>query len=132
MPSTTVFLQADPRPRRRRLPRPHRSRGTHPASKRRPRAAGPPLAGLSILVVEDHPDSRQVPEQLLQGDGARVCLAEHGQEALDILERERPDVILLDLLMPVMDGFALITHLRQDPRWARLPVVAVTALGGEF
>jgi CheY-like chemotaxis protein len=82
--------------------------------------------------VEDHADSREILEQLLRGDGALVALAEHGQEALDILDRTRPDVVLLDLLMPVMDGFALITRLRQDARWARLPVVAVTGLGGAF
>jgi CheY-like chemotaxis protein len=132
MASFSVYLKAGRRQgsrRRRPAPAPPAVR---PAPKPRPAAGRPPLAGLGILVVEDHRDSREILEQLLTRDGARVSLAEHGQHALDILAREQPDAILLDLLMPVMDGFALIRHLQQDPRWAGIPVVAVTALGGDL
>ncbi len=66
---------------------------------------------------------------MLTALGAEVLLAEHGARALMILARERPDLILLDLLMPVMDGFVFAEHVRREPRWAGIPIVAVTALG---
>jgi CheY-like chemotaxis protein len=86
---------------------------------------------VSVLLVEDHFDSRDMLQQMLQGFGARVFPAAHGEEGLDLLGRERPDVILCDLVMPVMDGFCFATAVKQDRRWRRIPIVAVTALGGE-
>lgn len=94
----------------------------------------PPLPmwrGTRILVVEDHPDSRDLLRQILQSVGARVLLAADGAEALRVATSEPPDLILCDLKMPVMDGFAFLHHLRHTPDVARIPVVAVTALGGE-
>jgi two-component system cell cycle response regulator DivK len=116
-----------------------RCRGSSPAGTQRAlpgkrrRAAGPPplLEGLSVLVVEDHFDSRDMLRQMLQGFGARVLSAADGEEALAVLGRHRPDVILCDLVMPVMDGFHLRAALKRSPRWRRIPVIAVTALGGE-
>jgi CheY-like chemotaxis protein len=87
------------------------------------------FADRTILVVEDHEDALNVSRALLEHYGARVLAARHGAEALALLETERPDLVLCDLRMPVMDGFAFMARLRRDPRLARLTVIAVTALG---
>jgi len=65
--------------------------------------------------------------QLLEGEPYEVEAAADGQQALEAISRRRPDVILLDLLMPRMDGFAVIEHLRQDPEYALIPVIVLTA-----
>jgi two-component system, chemotaxis family, CheB/CheR fusion protein len=89
----------------------------------------PRLDGVTILLAEDHPDSLDVMRQTLESFGARVLPAAHGQQALRILSTAKVDVILADLRMPVMDGFELGRRVRANPRWARAPLVAVTALG---
>ena len=94
----------------------------------------PPLQfwkGVTVLVVEDHPDSRDVLGKLLRSVGARPLLARDGRDALVQLEKETPDLVLCDLLMPRMDGFAFLELLRRDPIHGKLPVVAVTALGAD-
>jgi CheY-like chemotaxis protein len=90
----------------------------------------PRLDGLHLLVVEDHADSRAILRQLLSALGATVDEAGDGREALAHLAapRRRPHLILCDLRMPRMDGFALAERLREDLRWRRVPMVAVTAL----
>jgi CheY-like chemotaxis protein len=88
-----------------------------------------PLRGCTLLVVEDHEDSREFLRRLLEALGARVLVAENGFDALIVLEGKRPDAILLDLMMPVMDGFTFASRLSRDRRWAGIPVIAVTALG---
>ena len=88
-----------------------------------------PFRGRTILVVEDHEDSLNVSRLILEAHGARVVCATDGHEALRALEIEQPDLILCDLRMPVMDGYAFIARLRRNPRLARLCVIAVTALG---
>ncbi|HEV8676203.1 MAG TPA: response regulator [Methylomirabilota bacterium] len=87
------------------------------------------MTGLTLLVVEDHDDSREMLRQMLTAVGARVLVAEQGAHALAILAREHPDVILLDLLMPVMDGFVFAQHVQRERRWVDIPIIAVTALG---
>jgi hypothetical protein len=67
--------------------------------------------------------SRQLPSS-----GWEVLEAEHGREALDVLAVERPDVILLDLMMPEMDGFECLSHLRASDEISDLPVVVMTAM----
>ncbi len=89
----------------------------------------PRLDGVTVLAVDDDPDARAITQQMLEPLGARVLVARHGDEALRILAREQPHVILCDLLMPRMDGFELIRRLRRDPGRAALPVIAVTVLG---
>jgi CheY-like chemotaxis protein len=90
----------------------------------------PRLDGLHLLVVEDHADSRAILRQLLSALGATVDEAGDGREALALLAapRRRPHLILCDLRMPRMDGFALAERLREDVRWRRVPMIAVTAL----
>jgi CheY-like chemotaxis protein len=84
---------------------------------------------VTLLVVEDHADSREMLRQMLGALGAHVLVAEQGAHALAIMAREEPDLILLDLLMPVMDGFVFAQHVKRDRRWMNIPIIAVTALG---
>jgi CheY-like chemotaxis protein len=88
-----------------------------------------PLDGIVVLVVEDHEASREATTLLLQSLGARVLTAANGTAALHSLGAEIPHVVLCDLRMPEMDGFAFVQRVRRDPRLARLPVIALTARG---
>ncbi len=81
-----------------------------------------------ILVVDDEPDIRNLARLLLSAAGHEVRLASDGAEALVSIDKERPDVILLDVSMPVMDGFQVLGKLRADPETAGIPVVLVTTL----
>jgi len=83
--------------------------------------------GLPVLVVEDDAGTRGVLSRALATEGLAVREADNGRMALDWLERELPGLILLDLLMPEMDGFELIAALRERPEWERIPVVVITA-----
>jgi two-component system CheB/CheR fusion protein len=87
------------------------------------------LSGVTLLVVDDDVDGREALGKILAHLGARVLLAGSGVEALTVLGSAMPEAVLCDLWMPGMDGFAFLERLRQDPRLARLPVIAVTALG---
>jgi CheY-like chemotaxis protein len=82
---------------------------------------------ITILIAEDNPVNRELLRELLEGRGYAVLEACDGQEALRVLEKTLPDMLLLDLNMPVMDGFATIRKIRDNPSFARLPVLAVTA-----
>jgi CheY-like chemotaxis protein len=79
------------------------------------------------LVVEDDFASRDVLTRLLESDGWKVAEATNGREALDLLEHNVPGVILLDLMMPEMDGFEFIRQLQTRDEWKLIPVVVVTA-----
>jgi signal transduction histidine kinase/CheY-like chemotaxis protein len=81
----------------------------------------------SVLVVEDHEDTREMMARTLAGDGWKVRQAENGRVALQRVAEARPDLILLDLMMPEMDGFEFISHLRENNEWRGIPVVVVTA-----
>lgn len=85
-------------------------------------------AGATILVVDDaHPNVKLL--RLILGDaGYRVLEAYSGQEALEVLHRDRPDVMLLDVRMPGMTGYDVCKRIREDPEFAGLPVIMVTAL----
>ena len=82
----------------------------------------------TVLVVEDHADTREVLARLLRGDGYTVVTAGNGSEALTALDETTVDVILLDLMMPGMDGPTFLGILRNDDRHRTKPVVLVTAL----
>ena len=79
-----------------------------------------------VLVVDDDPDSRTLLTLALSGAGYDVATAGNGEEALRAARAHRPDVILLDLAMPVMDGFAFRAAQLLDPELARVPVVCVS------
>jgi CheY-like chemotaxis protein len=83
-----------------------------------------------VLLVEDDLLTREAVTLLLSGDGYMVAAAGNGREALERLRAyERPDLILLDLRMPVMDGYAFQRHLQEDPGLASIPVLLFSAAG---
>ncbi len=79
------------------------------------------------LVVEDDPANREVLTRLLESDGWKVDQAANGREALSLMENSAPGVILLDLMMPEMDGFEFIRQVRTREDWKLIPVIVVTA-----
>jgi CheY-like chemotaxis protein len=80
-----------------------------------------------VLVVEDDPVGRDLLRDIFSGAGWRVTEAENGSVAIECLTDLRPDLIMLDLLMPQMDGFEFLERLRQFPDFASVPVVVLTA-----
>jgi two-component system, cell cycle response regulator DivK len=80
-----------------------------------------------ILIVEDKASSRELLSAVLVNQGFAVSEAADGEEALQKARAELPDLILLDLQMPVLGGYDVLKELRQEPRFASLPIVAVTA-----
>jgi CheY-like chemotaxis protein len=83
------------------------------------------LDGLAVLVVEDNPVNRLVARELLNKLGCRVELANNGAEAVEILQKTRPDVVLMDVHMPVMDGLEATQAIRRSGN--RVPIFAMTA-----
>jgi CheY-like chemotaxis protein len=83
-----------------------------------------------ILVVEDHLDSREALRALLEAFGYAVLVAANGQEAVEAAQLARPDVILMDMMMPVMDGFEAIRELRRRSPTSCTPIIALTAMEG--
>jgi signal transduction histidine kinase/CheY-like chemotaxis protein len=79
------------------------------------------------IIVEDDPASREVLRRTLEQDGWKVCEARNGKEGLALLEEGIPDLVLLDLMMPEMDGFEFVEQLRANAAWAQIPVLVVTA-----
>ncbi|MBM9613331.1 response regulator [Desulfobulbus rhabdoformis] len=84
--------------------------------------------GASILVVEDSPINQRQLQALLSKQGYRVLVANHGKEALDLLAHERPDLLLLDVVMPELDGLALCRILKKDPVHCEIPVIFISSL----
>jgi DNA-binding response OmpR family regulator len=80
-----------------------------------------------ILLVEDDPEQRNLLRAVLEAKGFRVDEAENGKKGLDKISKNPPDVILLDLMMPEMDGFEFLNKLRANPEWASMPVIVVSA-----
>jgi len=85
-----------------------------------------------ILVVEDQPDNRQIIRDMLVDTGYEITEAENGEEALAAIAKQRPDLILMDIQLPVMDGYTA-TRLKTDAALKSIPIIAVTsyALSGE-
>jgi CheY-like chemotaxis protein len=86
------------------------------------------LRGRTVLVVEDDSISRAITGLQLQALGATVLAASNGAEALDMAKEAKPDLVICDLMMPKMDGFAFMQHLRADPSLSRVRVLALSAL----
>jgi CheY-like chemotaxis protein len=80
-----------------------------------------------LLVVEDIPDILKLLDATLKFKGYRVVTAQNGQEAMEAIQRERPAMIITDILMPKMDGFSLVHRLRINPETRDIPVVFLTA-----
>ncbi|HWQ07552.1 MAG TPA: response regulator, partial [Holophaga sp.] len=86
-----------------------------------------PRSGLPVLVVEDDRDMREGLIRILEGGGVTVRSARDGAEALASIQVERPGIILLDLLMPGMNGFQLMDALQEGPERRDIPIVVLTA-----
>jgi CheY-like chemotaxis protein len=82
-----------------------------------------------ILVVDDEPDLRFVLRRIFEKAGHEVADAGHGAEALDCVRGSLPELVVTDMMMPVMDGHELIRLLRADPATAQIPILAVTGSG---
>jgi len=90
---------------------------------------GPAIDRPLVLVVDDDPDILEAICDILAGEGYRVARARHGLEALGAIDLERPSLVLLDLMMPVMDGLAFSQALRQRERDRGVPIVVISADG---
>jgi CheY-like chemotaxis protein len=86
----------------------------------------------TILIVEDYADSRILMKYLLEGYGYRTLEAADGQEAVDVAKKFHPDLILMDISMPVMDGFRATQLIRKSDGLSRLPIIALTALDKSY
>lgn len=82
-----------------------------------------------IFLVDDEPDVREVMREYLEDHGFQIEQAAFGEEALKKLETLRPHLILLDVVMPNMDGLEVLARIRQNPKTAKIPVVMLTAKG---
>ncbi len=82
---------------------------------------------LTILVVEDYEDTSLAMRLALEGKGYHILEASDGAQAVEVATRERPDVVLMDLNLPVLDGFAAAGRIRADPELKETVIIAVTA-----
>lgn len=90
-----------------------------------------PDSNAHVLVVEDEDDIAALVELNLELSGYQVTTANNGQVALDRIEADAPDVVLLDVMMPVLDGWQVLRELKENPRTREIPVVMLTALSEE-
>ena len=81
---------------------------------------------MKILVVDDAETIRKIAGELLTSAGYHVLKAQDGQQALKLIHRERPDLIVLDLVMPEMSGFDVFREIRQDPRVKHIPILIMS------
>ncbi len=86
-----------------------------------------------ILVVEDQEDNRQIIRDMLAGTDYEIIEAENGENALAAVAKQRPDLILMDVQLPIMDGYEATRRIKADPALRSIPIIAVTsyALSGE-
>ena len=86
-----------------------------------------------ILVVEDQEDNRQIIRDLLSATDYEIMEAESGEQALDAVAKQRPDLILMDIQLPGIDGYETTRRIKADPALRSIPIIAVTsyALSGE-
>ena len=80
-----------------------------------------------VLVVDDNPIQLKIAIAIMQSHGLSVAVAASGQEAFEAIEKERPDLILLDIVMPGIDGFEVCSTLKRDPKYATIPILFLTA-----
>jgi CheY-like chemotaxis protein len=82
----------------------------------------------SVLLIEDDSATREMMRRMLEKEGWIIAEAENGRVALEQLATAQPELILLDLMMPEMDGFEFVVELRQNPLWRTIPIVVITAM----
>ncbi len=86
-----------------------------------------------ILVVEDQEDNRQIIRDMLSATDYQITEAENGEEALAAVAKQRPDLILMDIQMPILDGYEATRRIKADPGLRSVPIIAITsyALSGD-
>lgn len=89
------------------------------------------MAKKRILVVDDEVDLSEMIRFRLQANGYEILLAHDGQQALEVARKERPDLIILDLMLPKMDGYKVCGLLKMDSRYAAIPIIIFTAKAQE-
>ena len=87
-------------------------------------------AASRILVVDDEPDVRTIVVTLLESDGYAVANASSGEECIDQVKADPPDLIILDIMMPEMDGLEVMVKLKDVPASSGIPIIVLTVLGG--
>ena len=90
-----------------------------------------PEAVKTVLMVDDEANARKIAKLILEREGYRTLTASNGEEGLVLAKVERPDVILLDIMMPKMSGYDMLKRLREDQDTLQIPVIMVTAKGTE-
>jgi len=86
----------------------------------------------TVLVVDDEPDVRTSVSQVVEMSGYKVVEAENGIECLEKLHHVKPDLLLLDIMMPGMSGWDVAAKLRENPSWGKIPIVFLTAKGDDM
>lgn len=86
--------------------------------------------GATILLAEDHPDSREALCALLEAFGFQVVSAVNGAEAVELARQDPPDLVLMDIMMPELDGFEATRKLRDFPETRHIPIITLTAMEG--
>ena len=81
-----------------------------------------------IMIVDDEVIVRQLFERVLQGQGHEVVVASNGREALTLMQLRLPDLVMLDLTMPVMDGTSFLRSMRRRPEWKHIPVIVISGV----
>ena len=87
-----------------------------------------PASNRTIMVVDDNPDIVAVIKTILEVEGYGLQFAYSGQETFNLLREQKPDLILLDILMPTIDGLEVLTRLKGDPDTASIPVILLTSM----
>ncbi|MFB2875899.1 MULTISPECIES: response regulator transcription factor [Floridanema] len=86
----------------------------------------------TVLVVEDSVTQREMISELLRGSGLNVTVATDGEEALQFIQGRCPDLVVLDIVMPKMNGYEVCRRLKADPKTQKVPVVMCSSKGEEF
>jgi CheY-like chemotaxis protein len=82
---------------------------------------------LRVLIVEDEKPIRELLDDFLSDEGFDTLLAENGQRGIELARAEQPDLVLMDLMLPLLDGFAAMRALKEDPETRKIPVVVMSA-----
>ena len=90
-----------------------------------------PFNERKICIIDDDADIREIYSLSLKHKGFKVVLAVNGAEGLEVIKKEHPDVILLDIQMPVMDGLEVLKKLEKDPELSRIPVIMLSNVDDE-
>jgi len=85
-----------------------------------------------IMIVDDEVDTIQLTERILKRAGYQTCVAEDGQKAIELLPQEKPDLILMDILMPGMDGVKAVEELQKNKLTQDIPIIVISGAGGEM